>query len=159
MKYLLILLSLSFIVGCGTQKRAKSTSQPETTKKTEQTTTIVTEKIPARDIEVITAPDFPKEEKIKKSEEEFCARNTKMPGYRIQIYFSKDRKNWQPTENSFRANHPNVDVMLKYSPPHYRILVGQYLTKNSAKLDLIKYKRDYPNAVIANWDIWCKQAK
>lgn len=141
-----VLVFISFLImSCGTQKRTKTAAPaPVETVKTE-------EKAPEK---------TPEEIKLKEPvKEEFCARNTKMQGYRIQIYFSKDRAQWEPTEKSFRAKNPGTDVLLKYSAPHYRILVGQYLTKNSAQADLIKYRRDYPNAVIANWDIWCKSAK
>lgn len=89
----------------------------------------------------------------------FCAKNTKMRGYRIQIYFSKKRDNWQTTEKHFRTQYPKLDVLMKYSPPHYRILAGQYLNRTSAKLDLIKIRRNHPDAMIVSWNIWCKHAR
>lgn len=157
-RYLIILFLSLFLVSCGTQKKTK-TSSPAETVKVQKEKEIVEVKPERREIEVITDPDMSAYETKEEPKEEFCARNTKMQGYRIQIYFSKDRKNWEPTEKAFKANHPSTDVLLKYSPPHYRILVGQYLTRNSAQVDLIKFKRDYPDAMIANWDIWCKNAK
>lgn len=150
-RIIISVILITLILGCGTKKTAAIKNTQVV-----QQTEIHSEKIEKRKIEVI---EISGEAETNKSEAEFCMRNTKMHGYRIQIYFSRDRKNWQPTEKSFKAKHPDVDVHLEYSPPHYRILVGQYFTKNSAKLDLIKYKRDYPSAVIANWDIWCKNAK
>lgn len=145
-------------MSCGTQKRTTTkTSTQEVIHKNRQANESKA-KIDQKEYEVQATTDVA-EVAVEEKEEELCAKNTKMPGYRIQIYFSKERDQWQATERSFRAKHPKMDVMLKYSPPHYRILVGQYLTKSAAKLDLIKLKKNYPDAVIANWNIWCKQAK
>lgn len=148
---------LLFIVSCGTQKKstAYTKTKPETVK------TDITQPNPPKEsnAKVTTIPKTKFEKREEEEEEIFCAKNTKMRGYRIQIYFSKERSQWQTTEKHFRNQHPNLDVLMKYSAPHYRILAGQYLNRASAQLDLVKIKRDYPKAMIINWEIWCKQAK
>ena len=149
MRFILFICLILLLSSCSSRKKV---AKAEEQKAKIEDTAAEMEEISSEKAETETTSETTEPEDV------FCAKNEKMWGYRIQVYFSKERKKWQSTEKEIAANFPNLDIQMEYSPPHYRILVGQYLDKTAAQPDLIKLKRDYTESMVIPWKIWCKEA-
>lgn len=89
---------------------------------------------------------------------EKCATQQKINGYKIQIFYTKDRAAADKVKNDFAKQHPGLTPELIYASPDYRILVGDYFTRQSAGSDLRKIQRNYPSAFTVQWRVWCRKA-
>lgn len=90
---------------------------------------------------------------------EKCAKQNKILGYKIQIFYTKDRDTANRVKNDFASQHPDMTPELIYASPDYRILVGDYFTRQSASDDLRRIQRNYPGAFAIQYRIWCRKAK
>jgi len=89
---------------------------------------------------------------------EKCATQQKIMGYKIQVLYTKDRNAAEKVKNHFAKNFPSLTVELRYNAPDYKILVGDYFTKQSASSDLKRIQRTYPSAFSIQDRIWCRKA-
>lgn len=87
-----------------------------------------------------------------------CATQQKIMGYKIQIFYTKDRATADKVKNDFAKQHPNLTPELIYASPDWRILVGDYFTRQSANSDLRRIQRTYPAAFAVQWRVWCRKA-
>lgn len=90
---------------------------------------------------------------------EKCAKQNKILGYKIQIFYTKDRDTANRVKDDFAKQHPDMTPELIYASPDYRILVGDYFTRQSASTDLRRIQRIYPGAFAIQYRIWCRKAK
>lgn len=90
--------------------------------------------------------------------DEKCARQQKIMGYKIQIFYTKDRSAAEKVRDDFGKRFPNLTPELIYASPDYRVLVGDYFTRTSASDDLKRIRRIYPGAFAVQWRIWCRKA-
>ena len=88
-----------------------------------------------------------------------CAGKTQMPGYKIQVYYSKNRAQADRVKREFEANFPSFSTEIVYMSPDYRVLVGDYFTKSSANTDIRKIKSKYNSAFAMQYRILCRRAK
>lgn len=87
-----------------------------------------------------------------------CATQQKIMGYKIQIFYTKDREAANKVKNDFSKQYPGLTPELIYASPDYRILVGDYFTRQSAGSDLRSIQRKYPSAFPVQWRVWCRKA-
>jgi len=87
-----------------------------------------------------------------------CATQQKIMGYKIQIFYTKDRDAANQMKNDFSRQFPGLTPELIYASPDYRILVGDYFTRQSASSDLRRIQRTYPGAFPVQWRVWCRKA-
>lgn len=87
-----------------------------------------------------------------------CATQQKIMGYKIQIFYTKDRNAANQMKDDFSKQFPSLTPELIYASPDYRILVGDYFTRKSASSDLRKIQRTYPAAFPVQWRVWCRKA-
>jgi len=87
-----------------------------------------------------------------------CATQQKIMGYKIQIFYTKDRDAANKVKNDFSRQFPSLTPELIYASPDYRILVGDYFTRQSAGADLRRIQRTYPSAFSVQWRVWCRKA-
>lgn len=59
-------------------------------------------------------------------------RNGKARGYRIQIYNGIDRNRAASIQQLFISTHPGVSAYLNYNQPHFRVRVGDFLSRSEA---------------------------
>lgn len=90
---------------------------------------------------------------------EKCASQNKIMGYKIQIFYTRDRDAANKVKNDFAKDHPSMTPELIYANPDYRILVGDYFTRQSATSDLRRIQRNYPAAFAVQWRVWCRKAQ
>lgn len=93
------------------------------------------------------------------SDIDICARTPKVLGYKIQILYTKDRGVAERTLANFSRSYPNLMGEMQYSRPDYRVLVGDFFTKQSAAADLSRVKKAYPGAMLVQWRVFCRRAK
>lgn len=58
--------------------------------------------------------------------------NGKARGYRIQIYNGIDRDKAQAIQSAFIKSHPGVSAYLIYNQPHFRVRIGNFLSRSEA---------------------------
>lgn len=95
---------------------------------------------------------------VKLSPADKCATQNKIMGYKIQIFYTKDRSAAEKVKNDFARQFPSLTPELIYASPDYRILVGDYFTRQTASNDLRKVQRTYPAAFPVQWRVWCRKA-
>lgn len=100
-----------------------------------------------------------KKETTKSNNSDPCATQNQINGYKIQIYYSKNRAEADKVKNEFERNFPNLSTQVVYFTPDYRVLVGDYLSKNSASSDIKKLKTKYNNAFAIPHKVLCRKAK
>lgn len=87
-----------------------------------------------------------------------CATQQKIMGYKIQIFYTKDRDAANKVKNDFSKQFPNLTPELIYASPDYRIIVGDYFTRASAGPDLRRIQKTYKGAFTVQWRVWCRKA-
>lgn len=87
-----------------------------------------------------------------------CAKQNKIMGFKIQIFYTRDRNAANKVKNDFSRQHPSLTPELVYASPDYRILVGDYFNRKSAQADLRRIQKSYPSAFTVQWRVWCRKA-
>ena len=100
-----------------------------------------------------------KKETPKPNTSDPCATQNQINGFKIQIYYSKNRIEADKVKNEFEKKYPNLSAQVVYFTPDYRVLVGDYLTKNSAASDIRKLKSKYNSAFSIPYKVLCRKAK
>lgn len=90
---------------------------------------------------------------------DYCVRHNKVMGYKIQIFYTKDRNAANKVKDEFASKFPGITPEMVYASPDYRILVGDYFTRKSAAPDLRQIRRSFPSAFAVQWRVWCRKAK
>ncbi|TGN23056.1 SPOR domain-containing protein [Empedobacter tilapiae] len=88
-----------------------------------------------------------------------CAGNPQINGFKIQIYYSKDRKDADKVRNEFMRSYPDLSAQTVYYSPDYRVLVGDYFTRASASKDIRRLKSKYNSAFSIPFKVLCRKAK
>ena len=79
-----------------------------------------------------------------------------IPGFRIIIFSQAGQ---QARERSIQAratfvrNYPDIEVYHEYIPPNFRVLVGNFRTRNEALRELKQIERSFPRAFIVRANI------
>lgn len=110
----------------------------------------------AKEAEVCNRPVY--KPPVKLSPVDKCVSQQKIMGYKIQILYTKDRNAAEKVKNHFAKTFPSLTPELIYAAPDYRILVGDYFTRQSASSDLKRIQRTYPSAFAVQWRVWCRKA-
>lgn len=71
---------------------------------------------------------------------------TTVPGWRIQLVATTDRRKMEATRETFMRNHPDISIDWQHAKPYYRLRAGAFKTKLEAIRVLDRLKRDYPSA-------------
>lgn len=87
-----------------------------------------------------------------------CAQQQKIMGYKIQIYSTRDRELANKVRMEFSRNFPGLTPELVYAGPDWRILVGDYFTRQTARRDMKRIQKSYPAAFTVQWRVWCRKA-
>lgn len=104
----------------------------------------------------------PKRERVVKfkSKAEICRENPRILGYKIQVALVKSNEAANKIKAEFRARFPNIKAETDASlRPNYKILVGSYLSKQSASGDLSRIKSVFPGAIPVQYRVFCVEAK
>jgi hypothetical protein len=88
-----------------------------------------------------------------------CATQNQINGFKIQIYYSKNRAEADKVKNEFEKIYPNMSAQVVYFAPDYRVLVGDYFTKNSAAPDIKRLKNKYNSSFAIPYKVLCRKAK
>ncbi|WP_312355984.1 SPOR domain-containing protein [Empedobacter sp.] len=88
-----------------------------------------------------------------------CAGTPQVNGFKIQIYYSKDRKDAEKVRNEFARSYPDLSSQTAYFSPDYRVLVGDYFTRASASKDIRRLKSKYNSAFSIPFKVLCRKAK
>lgn len=91
---------------------------------------------------------------------EICKKNPRILGYKIQIAVVKSKEEADKIRADFRSSFPHIKVEVDASMrPNYKILAGNYFTKESANPDLRKIKALFNSATSVRYRVFCVEAK
>ncbi len=107
----------------------------------------------------LTSKKTPKKETPKATSADPCATQNQINGFKIQIYYSKNRAEADKVKAEFEKNYPNMSAQVVYFAPDYRVLVGDYFTKNSAAPDIRRLKSKYNSSFTIPYKVLCRKAK
>ena len=88
-----------------------------------------------------------------------CATQTQINGFKIQIYYSKNRTDAEKVRAEFDKAYPQISSQTAYFAPDYRVLVGDYFTKKSAGPDIKRLKSKYNSSFAIPYKVLCRRAK
>lgn len=71
-----------------------------------------------------------------------------LDGYTIQIYSGLNREEANNTKKTMVDMLPDLTSELQYIQPKFRVRVGDYFSRIEAQKDLIRLKRQFPNAIL-----------
>ncbi len=87
-----------------------------------------------------------------------CIITPKIMGYKIQVFYTKDRLKAEKIKEEFSSKFPNLTSEVKYLQPDFKVLIGDYLSKNSAASDFSKIKRQYSSSFLIQFPVRCRIA-
>lgn len=69
-----------------------------------------------------------------------------VPGWRIQLVATTDRRKMEATKEAFMKKYPEISIDWQHAKPYYRLRAGAFKTKLEAMRVLDRLKKDYPSA-------------
>ena len=72
--------------------------------------------------------------------------NESIPGWRIQLQSTTDRRKMEATRQEFMSKFPYMLVDFQHTPPHYKLRTGAFQTKLEAMRILYQIKEEIPGA-------------
>lgn len=88
-----------------------------------------------------------------------CAGNAQINGFKIQIYYSKNRQEANKVKDEFSKLYPDMSVQVTYYTPDYRVLVGDYFSKSSASKDIRRLRSKYNSSFSIPFKVLCRKAQ
>ncbi|MBX9448847.1 MAG: hypothetical protein KL787_03655 [Taibaiella sp.] len=71
-------------------------------------------------------------------------------GYKLLLYFGKDKSEAQKTKTDFGRSHSGIGVGIQFSSPNYSVKAGDFEKRDEAQSFLESIQTSYPNAVIVS---------
>jgi hypothetical protein len=84
---------------------------------------------------------------------EYNFNKTKLPGYRVQIYFGNQRSKANDIKEDFMKKYPDEEVYLLYQQPNYKVRVGDFMTRLEAYRYYRKIYGDFNTTFIVKDEI------
>ena len=81
------------------------------------------------------------------------ARRTKVNGYTILILSdnsSRARENAVEAKAKFEEHFPDIEVQMYYESPSFYVAAGEYLTKEEAIIEMMRFRAVFPKAIAQN---------
>lgn len=88
-----------------------------------------------------------------------CEKYLKLKGYAILLGRYTTNDSLQHVKKEFLERFPNTITSTSYLRPNFTLLVGSYFTKSSADSDIQSIRKYYPNAILIEQKIICKDSK
>lgn len=77
-------------------------------------------------------------------------RRTKVNGYTILILSdnsSRARENAVEAKEKFEEHFPEIEVQMYYESPSFYVAAGEYLTKEEAIIEMMRFRSVFPKAI------------
>ena len=74
--------------------------------------------------------------------------NSRVTGFRVQIFSNTDRKTVYGEQTKFKALYPGIRTYISYSIPYYKLRVGDFRTRLEAEKLINKLRRRYEGLFI-----------
>ncbi len=85
--------------------------------------------------------------------EQYYKNKTTLRGYRIQIVTTTDRRKMEASLNKLRNVYPGYVSNWTYTEPYYKVAVGAYINKRTAKEALYHFRKDFPGSILIFSDL------
>ncbi len=70
-------------------------------------------------------------------------------GWRIQVFATADRQQFDQVKRSFEYRYPNISTNWVHAKPYFKLRAGAFATKLEATRMLHVLKKEYPQAYLA----------
>jgi hypothetical protein len=77
-------------------------------------------------------------------------RRTKVNGYTILLLSdnsARARENAVEAKEKFEENFPDIEVQMYYQSPSFYVAAGEYLTKEEAIIEMMRFRTIFPKAI------------
>lgn len=81
---------------------------------------------------------------------EYNFRQEEVPGWRIQILATVDRRQMENAMRKFENLYPDYPVHSVHNDPYFQLKTGAFLTIQKAQAFQKKLQPDYPSAIVVN---------
>ena len=157
-----VLLVITFLFGCATQKKA-TTASTGTTKYTEDLSVWrpkIETAAPGKDTAIelgneknrgLVEPKYAVNKKldpILDSINSINLRRNFIDGFTIQVYSGLKREDALSTKKQISAELPDLESEIHYAQPNFRVKVGKYLSRIDAQKDFVAVKKYFPTAIV-----------
>jgi len=71
---------------------------------------------------------------------------TNVPGWRIQLMATTDRRKMEDAKSEFMARYPYIPIDFIHANPYYKLRAGAFATKLETQRVLYMIKSDFPSA-------------
>jgi len=75
--------------------------------------------------------------------------NKTVEGWRIQVFATADRQQFDQVKRSFEYRYPNISTNWVHAKPYFKLRAGAFATKLEATRMLHVLKKEYPQAYLA----------
>lgn len=79
---------------------------------------------------------------------DFMQQLSTLPGYRIQLYATTRLKDANAFRMSFEQVFPDIKAYIMFNEPNYRIRVGDFTDRITARAQLEALREQYPAAIV-----------
>src|SRR5262249_48697727 len=111
-----------------------------------------------KDSAVVITKDQRLNELIEKQKEINILKQS-ISGYRVQVYFGRDRQKVNDLKQEFAAKHPEQNAYVTYQLPNFKVRVGDFRTRLEASKFLKQIENEYTSCFIVPDEISIKQLK
>jgi len=90
---------------------------------------------------------------------DICKESSKLMGYKIQIAITQDGNEANRIRYRFGQKFPELKIEVDTNiRPNHKILAGSYFSKISGTNDLERVKREFRNAILVPYRIFCEES-
>ncbi len=97
----------------------------------------------------IAIEEDPAVERMMTSYKEVNKSKRTVEGWRIQIFATADRQQFDKIKRSFEYRYPNISTNWVHAKPYFKLRAGAFATKLEATRMLHVLKKEYPQAYLA----------
>jgi len=84
-------------------------------------------------------------------------KNEMVDGFRIQYFFTNDRREMEKVEKEFRFEYERIPTEWVHDPPYYKLFAGSFLSRIQAMRLLIRLRESFPGALLVHSPVSIKE--
>src|SRR5690625_6653297 len=84
-------------------------------------------------------------------------KNEMVDGFRIQYFFTNDRREMEKVEKEFRFEYERIPTEWVHDPPYYKLFAGSFLSRIQAMRLLMRLRERFPGALLVHSPVSIKE--
>lgn len=99
----------------------------------------------------------PSVQKAMESYQQSFERMDFVDGFRVQYFFTNDRREMEKIEKEFRSEYEQIPTEWVHDPPYYKLFAGSFLSRIHAMRLLIRLRESFPGALLVHSPVSIKE--